>query len=259
MDHITMLGTGHAMTSECFNTCFVYTNEHGSMLVDTGGGQQLLTQLRKAAVSPADISCVFLTHRHTDHLLGLPWLLRMKLRHLATQPLEIITHSALCESAATLITLLFPEAAEHLGRNLRFTAVEDQQTMLILGRNVQFYDTHSDNVTQFGFVMTLPDGKHFVFNGDVPYHEANRDLMSGAKWLMHEAFCLERERKGPQRGHSSVAQAAAYARELNAGGLILVHGSDNDISGRKARYTEEAAASFHGTICVPEDLERMAL
>ena len=39
---LTMLGTGNATVTECFNTCFALTNEEDScFLVDTGGGNQI--------------------------------------------------------------------------------------------------------------------------------------------------------------------------------------------------------------------------
>ncbi len=259
MDKITMLGTGHAMTSECFNTCFVYENEHGKMLVDTGGGQQLVTQLRKADINPQEIEYVFLTHRHTDHILGLPWLLRMRMRGLDTQPLNIITHPELCEKVKTLISTLLPEVAGYIGKTLLIISVEHGQQMTLLGRRFRFYDTRSDNVTQYGFVITLPDGGRFVFNGDVPYNEANREIMLGAKWLMHEAFCLEKDKMSKMKKHSCVADAAKYASELSVERLILVHGSDNDIHSRKVRYSDEASSHFSGTIHVPDDLDCIEL
>lgn len=256
-DKITMLGTGHAVTSKCFNTCFVYENENGKMLVDTGGGQQLIFRLHEAGVNLEDISCVFLTHRHTDHLLGLPWLLRIKMHGAKVQPLEIISHPELCQAAQSLLTLLFPELPENIGREIRFTPVEHGEKLERLGREFTFYDTGADAARQFGFALTLSDGGSFVFNGDVPYCETNREIMGNASWLMHEAFCLEAEKKDKMKHHSSVAGAAKYAALLNAEKLILVHGSDTE--NRKAVYTAEASNHFSGKIFVPDDLECIQL
>lgn len=256
-DRITMLGTGHAVTSKCFNTCFVYENENGKMLVDTGGGQQLIFRLREAGVGPEDISCVFLTHRHTDHLLGLPWLLRIKMHGPAVQPLEIISHPELCRAAQSLLTLLFPELPENIGKEIRFTPVDHGEKLERMGREFTFYDTGADTAKQFGFALTLSGGGSFVFNGDVPYCETNRELMRDARWLMHEAFCLEEEKKGRMKHHSSVAGAAENAARLNAEKLILVHGSDKE--NRKAVYTAEASRHFSGEIFVPDDLECIQL
>ena len=253
MDKLTMLGTGHAMTTRCFNTCFVYENETGKMLVDTGGGQQLVGQLRKAGIKANDIDCLFITHRHTDHLLGLPWLVRMRMRNLAERPLEIIAHHELCRVAQELLRLLFPEAEEELERGLVFHAVEDGQVVEACGRRMLCYDTRNARCRQFGFSLTLGNGKKFVFNGDVPYDEANHAHMENADFLMHEAFCLEKN--WSNKGHTCAALTAQYAARLNAKTLIIVHCGDEDYKNRRELYTQEAAAHFNGPIFVPYDLE----
>lgn len=43
-NYITMLGTGNALVSSCYNTCFILHAADGSMLlVDAGGGNGILT------------------------------------------------------------------------------------------------------------------------------------------------------------------------------------------------------------------------
>lgn len=46
-DYITMLGTGNAHATQCYNTCFTLHSEKGVLLVDAGGGNGILTQLEK--------------------------------------------------------------------------------------------------------------------------------------------------------------------------------------------------------------------
>ena len=45
---ITMLGTGNAVVTECYNTCFVLSDNNNYFLVDGGGGNTLLRQLKNA-------------------------------------------------------------------------------------------------------------------------------------------------------------------------------------------------------------------
>ena len=150
MEKITMLGTGHAMTFDCFNTCFVYENENGKMLVDTGGGGQLLRQLRNAGISSHEISHVFISHQHTDHLMGLPWLFR-------GQPgnMTLWLHPELMTVAKGMLKLLFPENAEWMDNSEQFVTVHHGEEAEILGRSVRFLDLHSPNVTQYGFSMEI--------------------------------------------------------------------------------------------------------
>lgn len=84
-DHIIMLGTGNAHATRCYNTCFTLQSSGGSvLLVDAGGGNGILAQLEKAGLGFDDIKDIFVTHAHTDHLLGVVWLIRMMLEEKCT-------------------------------------------------------------------------------------------------------------------------------------------------------------------------------
>ena len=55
---LTMLGTGNALVTKIYNTCFVLEDNHQYFMVDAGGGNQILTQLKKAGYD----------HRYKHHL-----------------------------------------------------------------------------------------------------------------------------------------------------------------------------------------------
>ncbi len=44
---LIMLGTGNAMVTKCYNTCFAIRNGAEYFLVDAGGGNGILVQLEK--------------------------------------------------------------------------------------------------------------------------------------------------------------------------------------------------------------------
>ena len=52
---ITMLGTGSALVTECYNTCFVMSDGDEHFLVDGGGGNGILSQLKKAGFNWQDM------------------------------------------------------------------------------------------------------------------------------------------------------------------------------------------------------------
>ena len=74
---LTMLGTGKAVVTECYNTCFVLSDGKKHFLVDGGGGSGILKQLKSAGIDWKEIRDIFVTHRHMDHILGVMWLIRM--------------------------------------------------------------------------------------------------------------------------------------------------------------------------------------
>ena len=47
---LTMLGTGNAMVTNCYNTCFAFEEDGRCFLVDAGGGSTILRRLREAGI-----------------------------------------------------------------------------------------------------------------------------------------------------------------------------------------------------------------
>ena len=74
---LTILGTGNATVTECYNTCFALSDGNRHFLVDTGGGNRILKVLKDTGIQLEDIHDIFITHEHIDHLLGVIWLIRM--------------------------------------------------------------------------------------------------------------------------------------------------------------------------------------
>lgn len=56
---LTMLGTGNAVVTACYNTCFVLQESGRYLLVDGGGGNTLLLRLKQADIDWRQIRTVF--------------------------------------------------------------------------------------------------------------------------------------------------------------------------------------------------------
>ena len=62
ISYITMLGTGNALATRCYNTCFTLHDPSGEvLLVDAGGGNGILTQPEQAEIDLRLIRHLFLT------------------------------------------------------------------------------------------------------------------------------------------------------------------------------------------------------
>lgn len=80
---LTMLGTGNALVSECYNTCFVLSENDEYFLVDGGGGNGILHQLKHVGMDWKDMRTIFVTHKHLDHIMGAVWMIRMICQHMS--------------------------------------------------------------------------------------------------------------------------------------------------------------------------------
>ena len=73
---LTLLGTGNAMVTRCYNTCFIIEDQGRCLLVDGGGGSTILGRIREAGYEWKDIHHIYVTHKHVDHIMGVVWMVR---------------------------------------------------------------------------------------------------------------------------------------------------------------------------------------
>lgn len=263
-ERITMLGTGEAVTTHCYNTCFTLQSHETTLLVDGGGGNGILVQLENAGISISDIDALFVTHTHTDHILGAVWVIRMSTyNRRSDNRLQVYGNDKVIYALKTIISLTFnAKDINNVNNRIDFHELKDVDKFNVGNISLQCFDIQSPKAKQFGFKALMPSGKAIVCLGDEPYNPVNKGMVEGADWLMYEAFCLyaERDKFRPyEKRHSTALDAGKDAEKLNVKNLILYHTEDSDLEHRKERYTSEARAAFHGNVYIPDDLEVIKL
>lgn len=269
-NQITMLGTGNATVSQIYNTCFVLQTPSTLMLVDAGGGNGILAQLRKVNVQISDIHHLFVTHAHTDHVLGVIWVIRMVAQCKGYEGLlHVYGNDKVMKVIKTIIDMILAKnQLAKVAERVVFHQLEDGDCFEVGDMKLECFDIQSTKEKQFGFRTELPSsdesGKPLVLAclGDEPYNELNRRYIVGADWMMCEAFCLYADRdmfKPYEKCHSTALDAGKLAEELGVKNLILYHTEEKTLANRKENYTREAAENFKGRIFVPDDLEVIEL
>ena len=267
---ITMLGTGNATVSQIYNTCFVLQTPSTLMLVDAGGGNGILAQLKKVNVQISDIHHLFVTHAYTDHVLGVIWVIRMVAQCKGYEGLlHVYGNDKVIKVIKTIIDMILAKKQlAKVAERVVFHQLEDGDCFEVGDMKLECFDIQSTKEKQFGFRAELPSSdesdKPLVLAclGDEPYNEQNRRYIVGADWMMCEAFCLYADRdtfKPYEKCHSTALDAGKLAEELGVKNLILYHTEEKTLANRKENYTREAAENFKGRIFVPDDLEVIEL
>ncbi len=264
---ITMLGTGNALVTEYYNTCFVINDDGKYFMVDGGGGSEILNRLKKADLNWEDMQEIFVTHKHIDHILGIIWMIRMFTQNMKsgnyTKEVNIYGHEEVIVLLGTMVhSLLNKSETDFIGKKIHLIIVEDGEERIIQDKKVTFFDIHSTKAKQFGFCMELDDGRKLTCCGDEPYNEYELSYAKDADWLLHEAFCLNSQADifhPYEKHHSTVKDACELAENLNIKNLLLYHTEDHNYKNRKELYVEEGKPYYNGNLFIPEDLEKITL
>ncbi|MBQ8598438.1 MAG: MBL fold metallo-hydrolase [Lachnospiraceae bacterium] len=267
MERLIMLGTGNAAVTKCYNTCFALQDDEDYFLVDTGGGNGILSQLEKAGIPLRKIHNIFISHEHTDHLLGIVWMIRMVAAEMKKDAYEgelhIYCHSDLVDTILTISKLTVQKKFFDLvGKRIFIHPLQHEDNVRILDYEVTFFDICSDKAKQYGFTLLLKSGKKLTFIGDEYYRESEYSYAYRADWLLHEAFCLYRDReifKPYEKFHATVKEACENGTMLEVKNLVLYHTEDKNLTQRKVLYTEEGKDYFAGPLYVPDDLDVIEL
>jgi len=267
MERLIVLGTGNAMVTKCYNTCFAIDDGQEAILVDAGGGNGILSALEKTEVKYERIHHVIVTHEHCDHVLGVVWVIRkiatMMRNDKYDGALMVYCHVALAEAIQAMCRFTLQSKFTKLfGDRILFVDIDDGMQFQLNQYAVTFFDIHSTKARQYGFTMKLMNGKVLTCMGDEPYNELCAAYVSGSDWVLAEAFCLygDRDRFKPyEKHHSTVKEACELAEQMGVPNLVLWHTEDKNYEQRKALYTAEGCQYYRGNLLVPYDHETIML
>lgn len=265
---LVVLGTGTAIVTYYYNTCFLLDDGKEYFLADAGGGNGILNRFQELDLDFSKLHHAFLSHEHTDHLLGMVWVLRYIAHYmrlgLYDGEFRLYCHDVLAVKIQTICQMVL-QPAEYMffGHRIHIVVVEDKKERDILDYKFTFFDIHSTKAKQYGFKMIYDNNKSLVFLGDEPLSPACEKYIKNAQWLLSEAFCLysQREIHNPYRyHHATVKEACENAKKADVKNLVLWHTEDVTTAGRRKKlYTEEAAGYYDGNVFVPDDGEVIML
>ncbi len=265
---ITVLGTGHGTAINCYNTCYTLSENNEYFLVDAGGGNGILKQLADSNIDIRNIKNMFISHTHTDHIMGAIWIIRFVGRKYLVEEFDntfnIYGNKDVINAIKQMsYAVLPPKFTDLLEDKIKLIEVDTGSKAVILNKKVDFFDINARKVKQTGFSIWLNEKEKFTFIGDETCQESTEKYVENSKWLFADAYMCgqEAEEYNPikRHSHSTVKFVAELCERLNVKNVIMSHTIDTDLKNRKKCFTEDAQKYYHGNIFVPDDLEEIEI
>lgn len=261
---LIILGTGHGTATECYNTCFTISQGDEHFLVDAGGGNGILKQLKLAEISSENLIGMFVSHTHTDHIMGAIWIIRIIARKYLVlnyeKPFYIYGNDEVIKAIRQVCGAVLPGKFNELfDDKIKLIEVDTGDTLEVFGKETIFFDINAKKVKQTGFCMWLNEEEKFTFIGDEVCQEPTEKYIENSKWLFADAYMAGKEAEEyepiKRHHHSTVKFVANLCQKLNVKNVILSHTIDTNLKNRKQTFTQDAKKYFEGNVYVPDDLE----
>jgi ribonuclease BN (tRNA processing enzyme) len=265
---ITFLGTGAGNCIHRAHTAIVLDCADGTrVLIDTGSGNGALRHGAMLNMLAEHFDLLLLTHRHLDHMGGLPFLQGQRtLMNPESPPIKVYSSEESLLYAGRLIQVSRP--ALRVDQDAAYTpeghpvfrwhpAQEGER--LQLGPTTYACPFAVDHLPGAVGWRVESDGIAIVFSGDTKFSPSLPDWAKDARLLIHEALSTERERERTyRRGHSTAADAGRAASLASVSELIITH-IDSPFHVNTQPLLDEARQQFDGPVSVAHDLHQVTI
>ncbi len=192
---VTLIGTGiPPVDPERMGPTILVEVASEKFLFDVGRGASI--NIKKHGLELADITGVFLTHMHGDHILGLPDVWRSSYRPSNGNrqgPLKIFGPSGLSKMAAGLEEVYKDAWPSDIVKGPGFAVTEFDREGILFKKNglkvTAFFVDHG-RAEAYGFKVEY-NGKSVVISGDTAYSENLIKYAIGTNLLIHEVFMAD--------------------------------------------------------------------
>jgi ribonuclease Z len=221
-----------------------------AVLVDCGGSP--VYKLAQVGIELESIQAVILTHKHADHIYGLPLLVQGLWLGGRTAPLPIFGPREAINTSQRLLALFgLSERADIFSLDWHPVPLREARHVLAI-EGVEIRATPVDHREVQALAYRFENtgtGRRIVYSGDTEPCPELVKLASGANLLLHEA-------SGALPGHSSPAQAAEIASAAGVETLALTHYPVREVDLEAWR---RSAVGFPGRVVLAHDGDRYPL
>ncbi len=175
---ITLLGVGEAFDPEQPNSAVLVEQDEFRLLIDCG--HSVVPILWRTVTDPDGIDAVFLTHRHADHVVGLPPVLDRWSWQGRRKALLVVASAAVQTQLRELLQLLAIDPAY----DICYAAPDDMPALGPFALQTAPTRHYVPNLA----LQLASGGRRFAFSGDGRPTAASLALFADADLLLHECW-----------------------------------------------------------------------
>lgn len=253
---IIFLGTGGAVPTSCRdNTSFLLETGGELWLIDCPGS--LTQKIIKAGRKPQEVSAVFISHIHADHVYGLPAFVHSLM--LEEKIIRLFGSAETIDFCLQLLDLFRLRKEKISYRVEPVVLAPGLRTELSPGLAVTGWPVphHSSSLA---FLFETGSGR-VIYSGDTPIHEPLFRLVARADCLIHDCSTPSRyldQLPFLRTMHSNSLELGQAAGKAGLRLLVPCHFfSDLDFSA--AEIETEIRENYRGRLFIPEDFSCLEL
>lgn len=261
--------------------------QSGDVALQFDAGRATTMRLAAAGVSTVGLAALFITHHHSDHIVGIPDIVLSRWLDNArpAAPIAIVApNGAPTRFAATMLDPFVDDIAVRSGHGASDRPEIDLRGFDPSNEPVVVWESgdpanevivsavsvhHEPVLPAVSYRVDTPDGS-IVISGDTVVCDEVRDLAAGVDVLVHEVADPELVRpffehvpalERIMSYHAEVGALGAMAAEAGVGTLVLTHlvPAPADDEGERRYADQIAAAGFTGRVVVGRDLISVTL
>ena len=216
MTKIVFLGVGGWISNPVLGyTSFAVFSDSGKwVLVEAGEG--VYSSLRRCGLDiDNNLKAVIISHRHGDHILGLPTILQMA-KHRGVNRVVVVS---IDDVGKAIKSLLEASGSQNVLDVLSFVSLGYNQVMDFEGFKIEFIE--AVHTVPAASIKIVVDGKCIVYSGDTIYNPKLVEFAKNCDVLIHEASGYIEE--AHRYGHSTYLDAIDIAVKSGVKRLVLIH------------------------------------
>jgi ribonuclease Z len=217
---VVLLGFGGWLSDPSYGTTsLLLVDEDGGTVILIDPGEGILRDLHLCGYGDLRrIRAVLVTHRHGDHILGLPTLVQWA---------KVLQHRftvvGLQDALDSLKSILEATGVSNYDQYLELLPVDEGAQLTLGSLRVSFSRT-PHTVPSLAIRVESRSGDCLVYSGDTAYSENLVNFSRGCKLLLHEVTFLDADPTLLNKlGHSTASDAVRVAEEAGCSTLIPVH------------------------------------